>query len=96
MTWRQLGIHHKPCALLNVEGYFDPIDFEHGRQEGFLRGEPHGLLLIDDDPETLLSRVLSQARATTRMAFGTEPLGIALCETHGWPRPRPQSSRLLS
>lgn len=25
VTWTQLGIHDKPCGLLNVEGYFDPL-----------------------------------------------------------------------
>jgi uncharacterized protein (TIGR00730 family) len=25
VTWTQLGIHDKPCGLLNVGGYFDPL-----------------------------------------------------------------------
>ncbi len=25
LTWNQLGIHRKPCGLLNVEGYYDPL-----------------------------------------------------------------------
>jgi len=25
ITWAQLGIHNKPCGLLNIEGYFDPL-----------------------------------------------------------------------
>ncbi len=25
LTWGQLGIHHKPCGLLNVAGYFTPL-----------------------------------------------------------------------
>lgn len=63
LTWRQLGIHHKPCGLLNVEGFFTPIVelFEHGRAQGFLRGEPEGLLLVDHEPESLLARVVSSA-----------------------------------
>lgn len=61
LTWRQLGIHDKPCGLLNVAGYFDPILdlFQHGRQQGFLRGKPDGLLLTGDHPEPLLDQMLS-------------------------------------
>lgn len=25
VTWTQLGLHDKPCVLLNVEGYYDPV-----------------------------------------------------------------------
>ena len=24
-TWAQLGIHEKPCAFLNIKGYYDPL-----------------------------------------------------------------------
>jgi len=59
LTWLQLGIHDKPCGLLNVEGYFDPIIklFAHGREEGFLRGEPESLLLVDTSPPKLIDRM---------------------------------------
>lgn len=65
LTWLQLGIHDKPCGLLNVEGYFDPIIqlFAHGREEGFLRGEPESLLLVETDPTVLLDRM--EAREPT-------------------------------
>ena len=37
-TWAQLGIHAKPCGLLNVRGYFDPLLrlIEHMTAEGFM------------------------------------------------------------
>ncbi len=25
LTWSQLGLHAKPCGLLNVSGYYDPL-----------------------------------------------------------------------
>jgi len=64
LTWRQLGIHDKPCGLLNVEGYFDPMVelFEHGRSEGFLRGDQGSLLVVDDSPEALLARMERDGR----------------------------------
>lgn len=48
VTWNQLGIQHKPVALLNVEGYFDPfLAFaEHMIDEGFVRPEQRGLLRV--------------------------------------------------
>src|SRR5216684_2485810 len=39
LTWSQLGIHCKPCGLLNVNGYYDPLlDLaDQAVSEGFLR-----------------------------------------------------------
>jgi uncharacterized protein (TIGR00730 family) len=39
LTWRQLGLHAKPVALLNVAGYFDPLLAWADRMvaDGFLR-----------------------------------------------------------
>ena len=58
-TWAQLGLHRKPCGLLNVEGYFDGIaDFlAHAVAERFLRQETRELLMIETDPARLIERV---------------------------------------
>jgi predicted Rossmann-fold nucleotide-binding protein len=34
LTWAQLGLHNKPCGLLNVAGYFDALlgMFDHAVQ----------------------------------------------------------------
>lgn len=55
-TWGQLGLHRKPCALLNIEGYFDHlIEFlDHALQEGFLEGVHRDRLLVGEDPKELL------------------------------------------
>jgi predicted Rossmann-fold nucleotide-binding protein len=55
-TWAQLGLHRKPCALLNVEGYYDGIaDFlAHAVSERFLREETRDLLMVEPDPATLV------------------------------------------
>jgi uncharacterized protein (TIGR00730 family) len=60
-TWAQLGLHQKPCALLNVEGYYDGVaDFlAHAVQERFLRQETRELLMVESDPATLLERLRS-------------------------------------
>ena len=62
-TWAQLGFHAKPVALLNVQGFFDPLtDFiEHAARQGFLTEADRDLLHVDADPERLLAWVLTEA-----------------------------------
>jgi uncharacterized protein (TIGR00730 family) len=59
VTWGQLGIHAKPCGLLDVEGYYtDFLAFlDHGAAEGFLRPEHRDALVVETDPEELLDRL---------------------------------------
>jgi uncharacterized protein (TIGR00730 family) len=60
-TWAQLGLHQKPCGLLNVDGYYDGIaDFlSHAVAERFLRDETRALLMVEPDAGTLLERLRS-------------------------------------
>jgi hypothetical protein len=59
LTWGQLGLHAKPCALLNSAGYYDPLigflDQAHGH--GFVQRRHRDMLLIDTDPARLLDRI---------------------------------------
>lgn len=59
VTWAQLGFHGKPCGLLEVRGYFaNLIAFlDHAVVERFLRTEHRGLLMVEECPETLLTRL---------------------------------------
>ena len=59
LSWAQLGIHNKPCALLNAGGYYRPlINFlDHAVAEDFLKPKHRSLLLIDEEPEKLLDRL---------------------------------------
>jgi uncharacterized protein (TIGR00730 family) len=59
-TWAQIGVHTKPCALLNVAGYYDQLGawLDHAFAEGFVRGSHHDQLLVDDDPARLLDRLV--------------------------------------
>ena len=56
LTWAQLGIHQKPCGILNVENYFTPLltMFDHAMTEGFLRDTHRALVLEACEPEQLL------------------------------------------
>jgi uncharacterized protein (TIGR00730 family) len=59
LTWSQLGLHAKPCALLNVQNYYHGLlgFFEQAVREGFVRGESRALVVVDDDPERLLDQL---------------------------------------
>lgn len=61
MTLNQLAYIQKPLALYNVKGYYNKlIDFlEFSCREGFLRQEQLDSLIISDDPEQLLDRMLA-------------------------------------
>jgi uncharacterized protein (TIGR00730 family) len=56
LTWAQLGLHAKPCGLLDVCGYFRHlIEFlDHAVEERFLRQENRNLLLWATEPDKLL------------------------------------------
>jgi uncharacterized protein (TIGR00730 family) len=56
LTWAQLGLHQKPCGLINVAGYFDHLMafLDHAVRERFLRPEHCRMLLVEADPESLL------------------------------------------
>ena len=58
LTWAQLGEHKKPCGLLNVAGYYDPLltVFDRMVEAGFLSESNRALLLVEGDPERLLQR----------------------------------------
>jgi uncharacterized protein (TIGR00730 family) len=57
-TWAQLGMHAKPCGLLNVAGYFDPLlEFlDHAVAERFVRDVHRAMVVVERDPAALLAR----------------------------------------
>lgn len=61
LTWSQIGIQRKACAILNVNGYYDPLLAMADRavSEGFLRDAHRELLLADTEPQRLLDRLES-------------------------------------
>jgi uncharacterized protein (TIGR00730 family) len=66
-TWGHLGLHGKPCALLDVDGFYARLSqfLDHVDREGFLRQGVRDMLLIDDNPDKLISRMgLYRAPAT--------------------------------
>ncbi len=63
VTWTQLGLHAKPCGILNVAGYYSPllVMFDHAVQERFLKPENRALVLAQESPADLL-RALEEWR----------------------------------
>jgi hypothetical protein len=59
LTWAQLGLHAKPCGLLNLEGYFDLLMawLDHATAQRFIRDEHRAMVLVGGDLETLLKRL---------------------------------------
>jgi hypothetical protein len=58
VTWSQLGLHAsaKPCALLDIDGFYSPLLelFDRAVGEGFIRPEHRGLVLAASDPAGVL------------------------------------------
>lgn len=74
-TWTQLGIHRKPCAFLNIDGYYDSLlAFLRGMvTQGFLRQAQIDQLVVVERVEDLLPRLAAaQPHPAGRLA---EPTG---------------------
>ena len=58
LTWAQLGFHHKPCGLLDVAGFYDPLVafLDGATDDQFLKPEHRAMLVVDADPDRLLDR----------------------------------------
>jgi len=61
LTWRQLGIHRKPCALLDAGGYYRRLTafLDHAVTERFLKAEHREMVIVESDPDALLERLQS-------------------------------------
>jgi uncharacterized protein (TIGR00730 family) len=61
LTWAKLGIHEKPCGLLNVCRYYDRLVqfLEHAVEQDFLSAAVRPTVLIDENPESLLAQFVT-------------------------------------
>ena len=60
LTWQQLGIHSKPCGLLNIQGYYDGLlsFINHAVEEMFIHHINKDLILVSKDPAQLIEQFL--------------------------------------
>ena len=61
LTWAQLGLHGKPCGLLNVAGYYDALlaMFDHATREGFLSAQHRQLIVSGNNAQHLIDRLVA-------------------------------------
>jgi uncharacterized protein (TIGR00730 family) len=61
VTWTQLGVHAKPCGLLDVNGFFEPLGalLDGAVRQRFIRAEHRDMLITVSDPDALLDRLSS-------------------------------------
>ena len=66
VTWTQLGIHSKPCGVLNVDGFFDPLRalLEQAASQRFIGPEHRDMVIMESDPGALLDRLSSWTPVT--------------------------------
>ncbi len=60
-TWGQIGLHKKPCGLLNINHYYDPLIslFDHMIDQKFLQEKFRTMAIIEDEPAVLLEKFLN-------------------------------------
>jgi hypothetical protein len=58
LSWAQLGLHEKPCGLLNVSGYYDALIrfLDHAVSQDFIKPKHRALLIVEKEPANLLDR----------------------------------------
>jgi uncharacterized protein (TIGR00730 family) len=71
-TWAQLGLHGKPCGLLNVAGYYDGLSgfLDQMVAESFLKPEHRGMLVVERDPRMLLAAMRQYTPPAVRKWIG--------------------------
>ena len=76
LTWAQLGIHRKPCGVLDVLDYFHPVRqfLDQAVAEGFLMPEYGSLLISGRTPKELLDR-FENDHSRVRGKYGEREVG---------------------
>jgi uncharacterized protein (TIGR00730 family) len=66
VTWTQLGIHAKPCGILDAAGFFAPLRalLDGAVTAGFVHPAHRDLVIVDEDPARLLDRLAAWAPVT--------------------------------
>ncbi|XP_021278717.1 cytokinin riboside 5'-monophosphate phosphoribohydrolase LOG8-like [Herrania umbratica] len=70
ITWSQLGIHHKPVGLLNVDGYYDCLLglFDKGVEEGFIKPCARNIVISAKNAEDLIQKMEEYVPERDRVA----------------------------
>ncbi len=78
-TWRQLGYHGRPIALLNTAGYYDPLlaFLQQTVDQQFVTAEQAAMLIVEREPEALLARIAAALDAAPASATQADPSSAA-------------------
>jgi len=73
-TWAQLGSHAKPCAFLNVRGFYGGLlqFLDHVVAEEFLKPVHRDMVLVERDPDALIEAVRAYHAPTVAKLIGRE------------------------
>lgn len=75
LTHGQLGFHHKPCGILNVDGFFDPLlsflDFTVTQE--FVKPVHRDMVLVEESPADLLDALGEYTAPETGKWIGRKP-----------------------
>ncbi len=65
LTWAQLGLHKKPSALLNLDGYYDSLlEFlDNARDQGFAKQAHIDTLAVSPTVEAILPALMAAPKA---------------------------------
>jgi len=76
LSWAQLGIHEKPCGLLDVDGFWKNLSslFDKAVEEGFVSPNHRTLVLAEKDPQLLLDTMASYIPPKTKKWIGQQDL----------------------
>ena len=71
LSWAQLGLHEKPCGLLNVTGYYDSLVgfLDQAVDNDFVKPKHRALMLVEKDPAALLDRFQQAWQARSPKSF---------------------------
>jgi uncharacterized protein (TIGR00730 family) len=67
-TWGQIGLHKKPCGLLNINQYYDPLIslFDHMIEQKFLQEKFRSMAIIEETPDALIDKFLNYIPPTIK------------------------------
>ena len=74
LTWAQLGLHEKPCGLLNISTYYDHLFtfLEHAIDQRFVQREFRPMIMMDQSASALLDRFRDYRAPKVKKWIGTE------------------------
>ena len=60
LSWLQLGLHQKPCAIFNVNNYFTPLlrFLDHSADQGFVKPVHRDMIISETEPTKLMQLIL--------------------------------------